>query len=130
MSSCLVICDDVLISTAQNKHLLHGVVDVVSVPQVPIRIGPFAAYIRLSNVYRDQEIQLTICTAVTEEPVFSCSAISPESSDPLQSHTIILQIPPFEIRETGRYIFSASHGGVPFAQSPIQINFPDHGEPS
>jgi len=127
-SSCLLICDDVLVSTGKNKHFLEGVIGAVGVASVPAVVGPYVAYIRLSNVYGGQEIVLSICNATDDEEVFRVMATSSEKSDPLETHTIILAIPPFEIRETGRYIFSASHGGVPFAQSMITIVVPEQKE--
>lgn len=121
-SSCLLICDDVLVSQGHNKHILNGVVGQIIVPKTPTALGPFVAYIRLSNVYGGQEIKLCFSSAgEEEEEVFSVVAKSPAQSDPLQTHTIILRIPQFEINEIGRYIFSATHGGVPFAQCPIEI---------
>jgi hypothetical protein len=121
-SSCLVICDEVLVSVAHGKHLLQGVINEINVPVVPIALGPFAAYIRLTNVYGGSEIRISLCKADDDEDVFAFPAKAPEVSSPLQSHTLIIRIPPFAIEESGRYIFSASHAGVPFAQSPIQIN--------
>lgn len=120
-SSCLVICDEVLTGVAQGKHFLQGVISGIVVASFPAIVGPFAAYIRLTNVYGGSEIKISLCKADDDDEVFGFVAKAPEKSDPLQSHTIIVKLPPFGIREGGRYIFSASHAGVPFAQSPIQI---------
>ena len=120
-SSCLVICDDVLLSYGKQKHFLQGVIGGILVPSLPAVIGPYVAYIRMSNVYGGQEIELDITRAGDSAEVFQIKATSPPGSDPLQTHTMILQIPPFQIMEVGRYIFSGTHGGVAFAQSVINI---------
>jgi hypothetical protein len=120
-SSCLLICDDVLQSTATGKRIFHGIIDLIVVSSMPADIGPFAAYIRLSNVYGSQRILINLINAATDQEVFRFEAQSPVQSDPLATHTLILRIERFAVCEPGRYIFSASHAGVPFAQSPIII---------
>jgi hypothetical protein len=126
--SCLLICDDVLMSVAGAKHMLHGVIDRIVVTELPAQIGPCVAYVRLSNVYSNQHIVLSFCRASTDEEVFRFDAKSPGKSDPLGTHTLILKIPGFAVEQPGRYIFSASHGGMPFAQSPITIQLIEKAE--
>jgi len=121
-SSCLMICDDVLMSVGRDKHTLHGVINGIVIPELPAVIGPYVAYIRLSNVYGGSEILISFCTADSDEEIFRLDAKAPDKSDPLQTHTLIIRIPAFAVEAAGRYIFSASHGGVPFAQSPIEIS--------
>ena len=123
-SSCLLICDDVLQSVAKNKHLLHGVISQVFVPKLPALIGPYVAYVRLSNVHGSQSITLSLAHAATEEELFRFSATSPAESDPLATHTFILAIPPLRVTKAGRYIFEASHAGIPFATNAIEISTP------
>ncbi len=76
----------------------------------------------MSNVYSNQKTILSFGSAATDEEVFRFEAQAPAKADPLGTHVIILKIPAFEIREGGRYIFSALHDGVPFAQSLINID--------
>jgi hypothetical protein len=106
---------------ARGKHFLNGVISKVQVQEVPAFIGPYVAYVRLSNVYSAQRIVLSFCNAATDEELFGFEAQSPDKADPLETHTLILRIPQFAVQEIGRYIFSASHHGVPFAQCPIEI---------
>ena len=119
-SSCLLICDEVTLGIGRDRHTLHGVVNVITVDEKPAKVGPFVAYVRLSNVYPSQKIELKFCTA-GEDEVFRMDAEAPKTSDPLGVHTLILVIPQFTVEAGGRYIFSVSHGGVPFATSPIQV---------
>lgn len=123
-SSCLLICDDVIMSTARGKHALQGVVNGIAVRELPALVGPYVAYVRLSNVYGSQKIQLKFAHGSTDDEVFSFEAEAPEQSDPLGVHTLILKIPQFEITADGRYLFSAVHNGVPFASSPIVVKGP------
>ena len=122
-SSCLLICDDVLMGAAKGKHFLHGVISEIVVPRLPCVLGPYAAYVRLSNVHGGQKITLSFCRlAESDDELFKFEATSPERSDPVAAHTIILPIPAFVVKRPGRYIFEASHGGVPFATNAILIN--------
>lgn len=127
-SSCLLICDDVLISAGRDKHTLHGVIGTIVVLECPARVGPYVAYVRLSNVYSKQEIELIFRKADDDEMVFSFKAKSPASSNPLHTHTLIVKIPQFEIPSAGRYIFTAEHGGVEFAQSRFEVKSIDQQE--
>jgi hypothetical protein len=121
-SDCLLICDDVLVSHGKGKHIIQGVIGAIVVRAFPARIGGYVAYVRLSNVYGGgQPVHLTFENAATGQELFRFETKLPKRSDPLGVYTMILKVPPFEVSESGRYIFSAKHGGVPFAQSPILI---------
>ncbi|HEV7297943.1 MAG TPA: hypothetical protein VGN72_01155 [Tepidisphaeraceae bacterium] len=127
MNSCLLLCDDVLRSTIRGKHILQGVIGGVQLLQLPAIIGPYVAYIRWSNVYGGQKIKLNFRNE-DDDVIFGMEAKSPAKSDPLETHTLIIRIPPFEITTPGRYLFSAEHGGSPFAQTTIVIKGPKVGE--
>jgi hypothetical protein len=120
-SSCLLLCDEVMRGTAKNRHVLHGVVSEIFVPSLPTILGPYAAYVRLGNVHGGQKIALSFCRAADDEELFRFEATSPTESDPLDTHTLILPIPPFKIKKPGRYIFRALHAGVPFATNSITV---------
>lgn len=119
-----MICDDVLISS-KNKHFLQGIVGAIVVRKLPVIIGGLVAYVRLSNVYPAQKVALAFERASTDEEMFRFEADLPQQSDPTGVYTIVLPISPFEVRESGKYIFSAKHNGIPFAQSPILIQGPE-----
>jgi hypothetical protein len=114
----------VLISQGKAKHFLQGIIGTIVVPALPAVIGGFVAYVRLCNVYDGQSISLTFENAGSAEILFRFDAELPARSDPLGVYTMILPIPAFEVHERGRYIFSAMHRGIPFAQSPILIVAP------
>ena len=120
-SSCLLLCEDILLSPSRDKHYLHGVIGKITAPKLPATIGPFSAYVRLSNVYANQQIRIEFSHSSSNDPIFSLQALSPQVSDPLAVHTMILAIPPMKLKKPGRYIFSASHAGVPFATTAIEV---------
>jgi len=62
------------------------------------------------------------------EEVFGFDAKSPPTSNPLDTHTLIVKIPLFEIKLAGRYVFSALHAGVAFAQTTIEVRGPQSEE--
>lgn len=123
-SSCLLLCDDVLMSVGKSKSILQGVVDYIAVPSVPAVVGPYVAYVRLSNVYAHAEIVLRFCHVDSDDEVFSLNARAPEGSNPLGTHTLILRLPPFPVSEVGKHTLQALHGGIAFAESPIMIVIP------
>jgi hypothetical protein len=120
-SSCLLICEDILVSPSRDKHYLQGVISKIVVPKFPAMIGPLAAYVRLSNIYGSQQIEISFTSGEYEKPIFSFVAISPPSSNPLETQTIMLGLPVIKLKKTGRYLFSASHGGVPFATTTVEV---------
>lgn len=124
-SSCLVICEDVIRSSVRGSHTLVTVINGLSATHFPDTAGPFVAYIRLANVYPNQNLLLKFTNAATDEELFKFIAMSPQESDPLGNHTLILRIPAFEIPAAGRYVFSAVHNGVPFATSVIEVKGPE-----
>ena len=119
--NCLLLCDDVLVSRGKDKHFLHGVIGGIGVASLPAPLGGYVAYVRFSNVHGEQKVRLTFEHAGDGESLFEIEASFPAQSDPLGVYTLVIPVPPFEIREAGRYMFTASHGGVPLAQSPIEI---------
>lgn len=123
-SSCLLLCEDVTVSLRNNLHTLHGVVSEMFVPRVPTMSGVGVAYIRFSNVYANQQIVLTIEHAETQKRVYIFPTQAPPDSDPLGNIVIILRIPPFEISHSGRYIFSANHNDISFAECVITVRAP------
>jgi hypothetical protein len=120
-SSCLIICNDVMTGTLDGRTVINGIIDGLVLSSTPAVIGPFVAYIRFSNVYAEQKISLSFARPDDEHKVFELPLTAPKQSDPLKTHTLVIRINQFEIKESGRYIFQASHGGVAFAQSPIDI---------
>ncbi len=103
--------------------MIQGVIDGLRVRDLPTIVGPFAAYIRLSNVYGGQAIVFDLVDAATDEELFRITATSQGKADPLKTHTLVLAIPPFEVRTAGRYHFRASPpDGVPFVESLIEIS--------
>lgn len=114
-----------LISIAKGKHLLQGIVDRVNVEKLPATLGPYVAYVKLSNVHGAQHIEMNFCNAASEEVLFTFGATSPPENDPLAAHTLILPIPPFVVKKAGRYIFRASHAGIPFATNAIVVAVPE-----
>jgi len=122
--NCALLCDDVLISQGRGKHSLEGVIGAIAVTELPAVIGGFVTYVRLSNIYRDQVVSVSLDHADTGESVFEFEATLPSKTDPLGICTLIVPTPTFEIRSAGRYIFAVKSRGVPLAQSPINILTP------
>ncbi len=121
-SSCLLICQDVSSGIIDARHVPTGIVDRIRLGDTPAMVGPLAAYIRLSNVYPAQEISLTFARSGTDDELFRLGARSPSNSDPLETHTLVLPIPPFEIGMAGRSVFQALHAQVPFAQCAVEVS--------
>lgn len=119
--NCLLLCDDVLISQGKGKHFLQGVIGAIGVVNLPAMIGGYVAYVRFSNVHGEQKVKLSFEPAAGGESLFEIEANFSSQSDPLGIYTLVIPVPPFLIAEAGRFMFTASHGGVPLAQSPIEI---------
>jgi hypothetical protein len=125
--NCALLCDDVLVSQGKAKHILQGVIGVIFVPEFPAVIGGFVSYVRVSNVYGAQKIVVNLENTRTGAVLFEFRVDMPTRSDPLGVYTLVVPVPPVEVAEAGRYMFSASSGGVPLAQSPIVIQGPPPG---
>lgn len=119
--NCALLCEDVLVSQARGKHMLHGVINVIFVPQLPSVVGPFVTYVRISNVYPNQTIHVSFERAEDGEKVFEFAAEPPERPDQLGVYTFVVTTPPFRLEQDGRYIFSVRSDGTPLAESPISV---------
>lgn len=121
--SCLVLCDDVVISHARGKHTLAGIIGGIGVAQLGAMAGPYVAYVRLSNVHTDQRV-----TVGLERPsgtlLWEFEAQLVNRNDPLAVHTLIAHIPGFLVDEPGRHMLIARHENVPVAQAPIEVMIP------
>lgn len=122
MSDCLLLCDDVIESHRTGKQSLHGIIGGITVPELPAVIGGFVAYIRFRNVYPSQEIRFVFRRASDDQEVVSFDMQSPDQSDPLNQHTLIIRIPRFTVDDTGGYIFSAEHNGTPIVATRIVVH--------
>lgn len=117
--NCALLCEDVLMSAARGKHILHGIVNLVVVASLPATVGPFVSYVRVSNVYGTQELTIRLVSG-TDRVVFELRA-QLKSPDPLGLYNLVVPIPPFGITEAGRHMFSVLAGGEVLAQSPILV---------
>ena len=117
--SCLLLCDDVVVSTAQDKHVLQGVIGSFGLPTVPLVAGNFVAYLRVSNLYPGQRLSVRFENASSGEILFEFEASFVSQKDPLEVHTLVSRILPFEVKEFGRHILSAVYNGMPVAQTPV-----------
>jgi hypothetical protein len=124
-SSCVLLCDDVFVSTGKGKHTLSGIIGGVGVSSFPATLGGYVAYVRLSNVYSGgQKILLKLSAADTDQTLMEREEKLPHDSDPLGVYTLVIPVPAFRVTVGGRYIFGAYHNGVPIAVSPIIIQGP------
>ncbi|HBS30113.1 MAG TPA: hypothetical protein DEB06_11855 [Phycisphaerales bacterium] len=124
LCNCALLCDDVVISQGRGKHSLDGVIGSIFVPRLPAVLGGYVTYIRLTNIYRNQKVTVSLDHADSEQSVFEFEATLPPHSDPLGICTLIVPIRPFGVTVAGRYIFSVKSNRVPLAQSPISIQTP------
>jgi hypothetical protein len=119
-----LLCDDVVISHAHDKHVLQGVIGTLAVPKLPAVIGGFVVYLRLSNVHAKQTVKVKFRHADNddvERGLWELDAEVINQLDPLQVHTLIARVPPFQVAQPGRYIVTAEHQGVPLATIPLMI---------
>lgn len=120
--SCLLLCDDVVVSHSQGKHTLHGIIGGICVPELPAVVGNQVAYLRLSNVYPPQKVMVSFEHAETGQELWEFQAEFVPPLNPLQILTLVTRVPPFTISVPGRYILKANHDGVPLAQVPIEVH--------
>jgi len=115
----LLLCQDIVESRVTGQRVLQGIVELVRSSTFPAVVGPFAAFMRLSNVYGQQQIRVALQRGDTQESLFAFIATTHPRADPLGVVTSVIAIPPFIIPAAGRYIFSATHDGLEIASSPL-----------
>lgn len=120
--SCLLLCDDVIVSHSQGKHTLHGIIGGLYVPELPATVGNQVAYLRLSNVYPPQKVTVSLEHAETGDQIWEFQAEFVPPVTPLQVLTLVTRVPPYRLAASGRYILRANHDGVPLAQVPIEVH--------
>lgn len=119
--NCLLLCDDVLVSQGKGKHFLQGIIGAIGVPGLPVMLGGYVAYVRLSNVYGSQEVTLQLEEAATEEVLFGMNVKLGAQTDPLGVYNLMIPVPPFVVHRAGTYLFTAVHQGMPITYTPIVI---------
>jgi len=124
--SCLVLCDDVIVSHGRDKHDLRGIIGAIGVPQLPAIAGNLVVYVRLSNVHSQQRVTVSFAPADDHEadPLWEFDAQLVSRNDPLSVHTLVTRVPPFRVERGGRYVLTVKHDGIPIAQTPVQIMAP------
>ena len=121
--SCLLLCDDVVVSHGKDKHNLMGIVGTICVRETPAVIGGFVAYARTSNSHGLEAVELVIRRPSDNEPIMRIQAEF-QADTPLNVTTLVTRIPPIKIEEPGRYMFSAESAGNILAQTPINVIMP------
>jgi len=126
--NCVLLCDDV-VTTAKGKQHLSGVINTIYMPGFPAVVGGYVTYVRISNVYGSQTVQISLAEASSGNLVIGFDA-QLQPPDPLGVATVVAVLPPFVVKAAGRYIFQVTHGGVPIGQSPIMIldSSPPHSQ--
>jgi hypothetical protein len=120
--SCLVLCDDVVISHALDKHQLSGIIGAMTVPFVPSLAPAGVVYVRVSNVPKSQKITVRLVRADDDhEPLWAIEAEIINRNTPLDVHTLVAKVPAFVVARTGRHVLEAMYDGTPIASVPIMI---------
>lgn len=122
MCSCLVLCDDVVVSHGRDKHRLDGIIGAMTVPFVPHFAQGGVVYVRVSNVHQNQRLTVRLVSADDDhESLWEIEAEIVNRNEPLDVHTLVAKVPPFEVVKAGRYLLEAVFKGVPIATVPIMI---------
>jgi hypothetical protein len=120
--SCLVLCDDVVVSHARDKHQLSGIIGAMAVPFVPSVAQAGVVYVRVSNVHQNQKITVRLVRADDDhEPLWAIEAEIVNLNTPLDVHTLVAKVPPFLVKQAGRHVLEAVYHGVAIASVPIMI---------
>lgn len=119
--NCIMLCDDVVVSAASNKHNLVGLINGIAVRELPAVLGGYMAYVRGTNVHGEQVIRLVLESADDEEEILAIEGKFTKETHPLSVYTVMLKLPAFKVERAGRYLFSAKHNGVPIAQMSLDI---------
>ncbi len=119
--SCLVLCDDVVISHGRDKHRLEGIIGSMNVPFVPHPIAGSVVYVRISNVHQHEKVSVSLVRADDNQPLWVIEAEIVNLNEPLNVHTLVAKVPPFMVDKAGRHLLEAKHKGVPIASVPIMI---------
>lgn len=118
--SCLLLCEDVIVSHGKDKHTLTGIIGAMAAPRFPAVLGNFVAYVRVSNVHLQQSVVVSF-EAPDGSTCWEIEAEFVNANLPLDVYTLVARIPPFQARNPGRYMLKAAHAGVPLAHTPIQV---------
>lgn len=122
--SCIILCEDAAMTVASGKHNLYGVIGSINVPAFPAMVGPFAAYVRISEVMRDQKFALSLERADNNEPVIKFETNLPVPADPLGVVTLVIPVPQFRLELPGRYLFILRADGHSLTYCPVVVTGP------
>lgn len=120
--SCLVLCDDVIISHGRDKHRLEGIIGAIGVPFVPHPVPGGVVYVRVSNVHQQQRLTVTFSHADDDHKrLWEIEAEIVNQNQPLDVHTLVARVPPFIATKAGRYLLQVHHKGEAIATVPVTI---------
>lgn len=121
--SCLLMCDDVVVSHGRDKHRLEGIIGTMAVPWVPHPVRGGVVYVRVSNVHQRQRITVRLGHADDDHgALWEIEAEIVNLNAPLDVHTLVAKMPPFVVEKPGRYLLEARYNGVAIASVPINIH--------
>lgn len=107
----LVLADHVYADAITGKKIIAGVFHNLWAATFPTKFGRLTwAYVCLTEVQGSVPITLRYTDLRTNEVLLSTRPLTMQSSDPLQSCELLIQVPPFPMPHTGTYVFEVFAG--------------------
>jgi len=108
----LVLADHIYVDAATGKKVIAGAFHALWAGKFPTKLARTTwAYICLTEVRGSVSVSLKYTDLQTNQVLLSTSAVDIKSDNPLASHEMIVEVPPFPMPHAGTYVFEVFSGG-------------------
>ena len=125
----LVLADHVYTDAMSGKKIIAGVFHNLWAAAFPTRFSRWTwAYVCLTELKGSVPITLRYTDLQTNEVLLSTRTLTMQSSDPLQSCELLIQVPPFPMPHAGTYVFEVFAGDESIGSLRITVGEIKKGE--
>ena len=108
----IVLADHVYVDALTQKKVIAGTFSRLWSPQFPAKLDRnTGAYLVLANCHGQLRLQIRYVDLQDESVLMKSSELVIQTGDPLQTHEVVMEVPPFPMPHEGQYIFEVYCNG-------------------
>ncbi len=108
----IVLADHVYIDALTQKKVIAGTFSRLRSPRFPAKLARnTGAYLVLANCHGQIRLQIRYVDLQDESVLMETSELVIQTDDPLQTHEVVMEVPPFLMPHEGQYRFEVYCNG-------------------
>ncbi|UCC31817.1 MAG: hypothetical protein JSU86_05970 [Phycisphaerales bacterium] len=125
----LVLADHIYVDERTKKNIIAGTFSRLWTNKFPAMFGrTTGAYICLTEVQGKVPISLRYTDLKTNEVLLSTEAFTLQSGNPLATHELIVEVPPFPMPHAGVYVFEVYAGAEAIGSLRLTVGKVEQGK--